>query len=489
MSLSKNKIANIAIFFAFIWLYACICHHPNVNEISRFGLTSGIVDRNCLNIDPVAEFTIDKAFFNGHYYCDKAPGLSLVAVPAYFMYKKLFEPFFTDWLKTKVQMESKEGVIAFEGLAYQFKLWATRAFTVSLISAIFAVFFLNYLTDKSGLNGAILGFAYALGTMAFCYSTVFYAHQPVAAIIFLAFFLVREKNDYKYLLADFLPGFFIGLSFVFEMPTLLIGVLIGLYYLQRVFFEHKNDVEFPKKIYRFIVFSTGAFFPLLVMAAYNYACFGNIFKSGYSFLVEGTAFKREMSKGFFGICHPSIEAIWQTSFGPRKGIFILSPFLLLLFPAFYFHLQKFKMEKLKNADYGMICCWAILIVYFLFNASYRFWDGGAAIGPRHLIPAIPFAVFLCASLDKKWFWFILFLSTISIVFGFVVTTTDPQTSALYPLWQESLPMFLSCKISLTPFHFIGFSSPISLLLYLIPPLLIISSIAIYSCRICSKNIS
>ncbi|MEM4248384.1 MAG: hypothetical protein QXH80_03875, partial [Candidatus Nanoarchaeia archaeon] len=256
--------------------------------------------------------------------------------------------------------------------------------------------------------------------------------------------------------------------------------------------KHHSPIFFQrylKPIRRFLIFLIGAFLPVFLMATYNYACFGNILKSGYSHLIEGTAFQKEMSKGFFGISYPSFEAIWQTSFGLKRGIFILSPFLILLIPAFYFHIQKLKKVKLKNADFGIFCCWLIIIVYFIFNASYHFWDGGAAIGPRHLIPGLPFAVFLCASLDKKWFWLVLFLSIISIVFGFVVATTDPQTSALYPLWQESWPMFLSNKISLTPFHFIGFSSPTSLLLYLIPPLLIISTAILfcYNDKLFSSN--
>jgi hypothetical protein len=41
-------------------------------------------------------------------------------------------------------------------------------------------------------------------------------------------------------------------------------------------------------------------------------------------------------------------------------------------------------------------CATVVIAYFLFQAGYAFWDGGASVGPRHFLPALPFLVFLVA---------------------------------------------------------------------------------------------
>src|SRR4051794_26346442 len=84
MDLFDKRIAR-AIFLSLWALYAWIgpgLSVINVNSISRIGLTFSIVERHALDIDAIAPYTIDKAEFAGHAYLDKAPGLSLMAVPA-----------------------------------------------------------------------------------------------------------------------------------------------------------------------------------------------------------------------------------------------------------------------------------------------------------------------------------------------------------------------------------------------------------------------
>ena len=51
------------------------------NQNSRFDLIRAIIEQGTLRIDAYHENTRDKAFFRGHYYSDKAPGLALLAVP------------------------------------------------------------------------------------------------------------------------------------------------------------------------------------------------------------------------------------------------------------------------------------------------------------------------------------------------------------------------------------------------------------------------
>src|SRR5262249_49782497 len=49
---------------------------------SRLAPTDSIVKRGKVDIDPYWKLTIDRAFKDGHWYSDKAPGLSLLLVPA-----------------------------------------------------------------------------------------------------------------------------------------------------------------------------------------------------------------------------------------------------------------------------------------------------------------------------------------------------------------------------------------------------------------------
>ncbi len=64
--------------------YAYFYEGGGWNQNSRLDLVRAIVEQGTLRIDPFHENTNDKAFANGHYYSDKAPGLALLAVPVAF---------------------------------------------------------------------------------------------------------------------------------------------------------------------------------------------------------------------------------------------------------------------------------------------------------------------------------------------------------------------------------------------------------------------
>ena len=79
------------------WLLAAILfvasayfyQDPEWNGNSRLNLTRAIVEQGTFAIDAYHEApgwaTGDKAFFQGHYYSDKAIGASMMAVPIYFL--------------------------------------------------------------------------------------------------------------------------------------------------------------------------------------------------------------------------------------------------------------------------------------------------------------------------------------------------------------------------------------------------------------------
>ena len=62
--------------------YAYFYEGGGWNQNTRFDLVRAIVERGTLSIDAYSENTGDRAFKDGHYYSDKAPGQPLLAVPA-----------------------------------------------------------------------------------------------------------------------------------------------------------------------------------------------------------------------------------------------------------------------------------------------------------------------------------------------------------------------------------------------------------------------
>src|SRR5207302_8294294 len=80
----------------FLLLLFCFTYFPprwgDWNQSSRLDLVLAIVDDHSLTIDRYAENTGDYAYFEGHYYSDKAPGTALLGVPAYAIYKLVPSP-------------------------------------------------------------------------------------------------------------------------------------------------------------------------------------------------------------------------------------------------------------------------------------------------------------------------------------------------------------------------------------------------------------
>src|SRR5262245_24832543 len=79
----SNSTTAIAIFLlafaAFAWLAPQRPENPQI--VTRLGLVVSIVESSRLDIDRFSDRTEDKAFFKGHYYADKLPGLSFLAIP------------------------------------------------------------------------------------------------------------------------------------------------------------------------------------------------------------------------------------------------------------------------------------------------------------------------------------------------------------------------------------------------------------------------
>src|SRR5277367_602135 len=79
---SGIRIRALLILTVTFFSYAYFYEGAGWNQNSRFDMVRAIVEKGTLRIDEFQQNTEDKAFANGHYYSDKAPGLSLMAVPA-----------------------------------------------------------------------------------------------------------------------------------------------------------------------------------------------------------------------------------------------------------------------------------------------------------------------------------------------------------------------------------------------------------------------
>jgi hypothetical protein len=173
-SCSSIRIRALLIFGVIFFSYAYFYGGAGWNQNSRFDLVRAIVEQRTLRIDAYDENTGDKAFANGHYYSDKAPGLALLAVPIAVGTRPLLRA-------AGVNPDSPRGLV---DLAY----WAT-VFAVALpMAAACACLFWIALQLGSSLSGsAFAALALGLGTPLWAYATLFWGHALAGACLVFAF--------------------------------------------------------------------------------------------------------------------------------------------------------------------------------------------------------------------------------------------------------------------------------------------------------------
>lgn len=373
------------------------------NANSRADLVYAFVDQGVLNIDSYHENTGDKACFpgpyhleedrcEGSYYTDKSLGPSLVAVPFYAAFKVIAQipPVqrfiengklpgnFAETLNPDGRGALSDSI--YQGMALTFMTF----FAISIPSAILGTvvyLFAARFTPRL-IHAAVLGLAFGLATIAFPYSSTLVQHQLAAFGAFVGFYLlwrvIYEDASVHWL---WLVGVLFGLATITEYP---IVTVLGVVFLWAAY-------VYPKRLALWRVVM-GAIPLGLIFMAYNYAAFQTVLPVGYEY---STLWQDEHNAGFLSFTTPSLERLYGLTFSPAKGLFILSPFLLLTFPGLALLWRQHKNQR----PLVIALTLAIGGQFLIYSASIMWW-GGHTVGPRYLVPILPFmALPIIAALD------------------------------------------------------------------------------------------
>jgi hypothetical protein len=391
--LTEKRLA----WLTFCVLLVCYAWFPprwaDWNQNSRFNLTLALVEQGTIRIDDYYENTGDYAVYDGHIYTDKAPGTSLLGVPAYAAYRLVADTPPVRALLTRLSSSSALGdTLKSEGTGLQEQkvyraigLYVSTFFAVTLPSAALGAVLFLFLGRFIPSVGPRLGLtlAYGLATNVFPYSTVFYGHQIAAVLLFCAFVLLyrirMQAIGTRWL---WLIGAMFGLAVLTEFPALFPLAILGLYALW--FLPRKWEV---------IKIALGGLPFALSLGFYNYSAFGSPFASSYKYLGR---FPEISNTGVLGFSQPSFEAIWGVTFSPYRGLFFLSPFLLLILPGLFYLLR----DKKWKAE-GVVCA-AIIVAQLALLSAWYDWRGGFAIGPRNLLNVLPFFMLPVAACVWAW---------------------------------------------------------------------------------------
>lgn len=402
-------------WFAILFVLTCIVSfnsYTSVNVISRVGLTHAIVDRGELTIDPVEFFTVDKAYWQGHYYCDKAPGVSLLCVPAAYVAN-----WAADLAGTPEPLMVRK---PYPGrILARYLLITTACFLVTtLLFAGLAVYAFQRGLQRLGVDPATIAIttvALAFASPFYIWSTTVFGHATGAALLFLGLAAgwLRYDERVRYLLA----GLALSLAMLTDLTTAPPGLIVSLYLLLA-----DGERRLPVLARRAVWLFAGAVPAAVTLGVYNQLAFGSPFHLGYSSVAgfEG------MKAGFFGLTYPTWEKLYGITLSGYRGLIWISPVSFLALIALFW-----RWPQPHRALFAMVT--AIAVYYLLLNASYFYWHGGYSLGPRHLTPMIPFILFALAlrlaqpGVSAKVKWSVAGLTALSMVVTLVATSINVET--------------------------------------------------------------
>ncbi len=422
----------------------------NVN--SRMDLVLAIADQNTLAIDAYYQNTGDYAYYNEHFYSDKAPGSSFAALPFYLAFKYAGGRTLAELAAPRIQnsalgatlFSEGRGLIA-ESVYFFSALVFVTCFTSAVPSALLGVLLYRLAQEWANSQWAALigALAFGLATPAFAYANNLYGHQLSAFLLFGGFCTAyRVTRGKRLLFYAALTGLALGTALITEYPTGLIVVGIGLYAL----FKWRS----PRLV---AIACAAGILPLLLMAGYNWSIFQTPLPVGYLY---SPLYQDLHKQGLISLTYPKLGTLVELAFGTQRGLFLLSPFLLLAVPGFYFMARQ---RELRSEF--LVTLWSV-VSFFLFNSSSEMWQGGFAVGPRYLVPMLPFLAlpvpFVLARAKTLWARAaIALLIGISFVLLWIVTLGGqlfPQYQT-FPLVEYSLPSLLQGSIARNLGMFIG----------------------------------
>ena len=386
------RLAHAAWLFG---IFAFFLPTASWNPVSRFDLTRAVVEHGSLHIDPYVRNTGDRAFVAGRWYTDKPPIVSLAAVPIYaavhlVQRARKLEPdyqVFDTPLHPAARVEPNK---AFQQALYACSL-ATNGIAGIAVGLLLFELLRRRTTSRPAFASSTL---VVLGTPLFAYSTSFYSHVPTAALLLGAVVCCDRRGQRPAGVAPSagrlrIAGACLALAPGCEYLSLAPAALIGLSFL---FVTKPAD-----RLGALRNLVLGAALPIAVLAAYHTVAFGAPWRTGYSFMTK-PEFVAGHASGLLGIHLPTGAGAFGLSFGTRRGLFYLSPIAVIGVLFGIAHVRR-------RRDWAFAVGLACLGLLFFLNAGYYMWWGGAANGPRHLIPALPFlAAGVVVGLRARQLW-------------------------------------------------------------------------------------
>jgi len=415
---------------------------------SRMDLIYALVDDGQVSIDNYHQNTGDKSHFHGRYYTDKSVGPSFAGVPFYVLFK---------WIVRLPPLarvaDGKAGLGALPSLDEVYKRYHLPApgtpgaghppiyhamalsfvtfFSVAVVSALLVAVFclmVDRFSTRPG-NDVALALALGLASPAFAYSNQLYQHQAGAFGAFVGLFLlwrVAEEGASSHWLwvVGVLFGFAAASEYVLAPLLIIIVVWAG------IRLQPRRDL---------LRIAAGAAPWVVATVAYDLAAFETPLPAGYLYSAWAGMFRT----GILGFSMPSFATFYEITLSPSRGLFRLSPFLLLAPAGLWMMVRGGTRTRNLALIIGVLS-----VAFFVYNASYWESTAGDAVGPRYLVPTLPFLalpiVFVLNRATAGWqraAIAVLMLVSIAGIWTLSLTGQSyPRELMGQPIFEHALPL-------------------------------------------------
>jgi hypothetical protein len=388
--LTKRNLALASILLVGV-TYATAIQSFSWNQTSHYDLVRSL-DRDRTTIDQYQENTGDKAFYKGHWYSARAPGLALFVLPFYDALKGLG----AERLARSSQAQRGE-----DEMVYFIGLWG------NVLPGLLLLLLVGHLAERLQPGyGAAAAVILGLGTLTLPLSTLLFSHVFTAFLAFAAFALmVHERDGPPNPWYMGIAGLLVGYAGASEYPLFFVAVVLGLYLLSR-----RDSLTPPGVISRAGAYVLGGLIGIVPLLLYNHYAFHSWTHLAYSNIPR-------QQKGFFGIGVPSLKVMATLLFDSR-GLLTLSPVLGMgAIGTWLLYKRGKRAEALTIAG--------ICICYVGYNSGYYLPFGGGFMGPRFLMTMLPFLVLPIGIALKRYPGPTIALAGVSLTTTIVATITHP----------------------------------------------------------------
>jgi hypothetical protein len=436
------------LLFALVWL-SCVWFGSwalNPNNATRIYAGMALVERGDARIDEYHALTIDEAEFGGHFYMDKAPGMTLLSLPAMAIADHIGRPL--EYVPPTIYDSVFEHY-----MTVRLRLAVALGSAVITALAALAMHDLGLRLTGSASGALVASLGFALGTPVWGWSTTLFGHAPVAGLFVIAVWAFWRAGDGRTMRFAAIGGAALGLAVLIEFEAALAGSVIAIWGALRLWRADRRAVAAAA--------AAGLVTLLVPFLTYNMIAFGTPFRLGY----QGVVGFAGMDQGLFGLTSPKPIVLLKILVGLRRGLLWVAPVLV---PAV---VGLWLLGRKHRGLAAMLAAAALIVL--LVNSAYVYWDGGHSSGPRHSVPAIGLiAVGLApfwASLRFAWERAVtIALLLVSMVINLMIAAANITTPDTYrfPLADPILTAWKAGALRTLPSDFLGWSPGAGVAFYL-----------------------